>query len=448
MFAVGAEDDGLAALQTCTRLDPRCTDAWILFGIRAARRGWIDVPIEMFQRACDLEPERVEAHLLLGQALLGADRIEDAASAFEQALTLQPGETQALAGLARICLRKGAPDAARELLVEAVFGPRPASQVATAWGVACRAVGEAAAAIGPLERALSATRDRWARVQILHELGECAMAAGDPQRAVDAHHAANRARGLSFDVDALHAETDERIGAFQGPPAEVAQWSGPRPLLIVGLPRSGTTLVERILCGHPRVRTAGELPTLSQLDGVRRKEPEHYTVQRAAEQYAKLLGLGDVVVDKCPDNAAHLGLVSQYGSGARAIWVVRDPVDTLWSCYRQPFSDGLPWATRLDWLVEVWRDRMRLLSHWRQAKPIPLRVVRYEALVTDPESEIRAMLDFAGLTFHPDCLTPHKTRGEVATASALQVRRPLHAGHVGRSKPAEPWLEELVALRR
>nr|WP_243851117.1 sulfotransferase [Rhizomicrobium electricum] len=239
--------------------------------------------------------------------------------------------------------------------------------------------------------------------------------------------------------------------AGAGHPSEV-------PIFVVGMPRSGTTLVEQILASHPDVHGAGELQYVRDLidgdfagpdypaglaelgrEGLRRFGG-YYAVRLAA-----LAPGAKRIVDKLPANFRHLGLLHLAMPRARLIHVVRDACDTCFSCYTQLFASGLNYAYDLGELGRYYRAAEALMSHWRTVLPgESLLQIRYERLIADFETEARRLVAFCGLDWNEACLRFYETRRAVRTKSEFQVRRPIYTSSIGRWRRYEHWLGPLL----
>ena len=218
-----------------------------------------------------------------------------------------------------------------------------------------------------------------------------------------------------------------------------------RPTFVVGMPRSGTTLVEQILASHSKVYRAGELNDMKfiagaaqEVSGVRQAYPncisgmpvEGYSI--LARQYlARVARVVDIdryerVVDKHPLNFQFVGLIFHLFSNARVIHTVRNPFDTCLSCFFQNFTKGKHYSFDMYKLAHFYNDYNRLMEHRDVMFPGKIKTIRYESLLEDPGRETRRMLDFCGLTFEDACLNFHETERVVKTASFLQVRQPIY----------------------
>jgi hypothetical protein len=223
-----------------------------------------------------------------------------------------------------------------------------------------------------------------------------------------------------------------------------------RPIFIVGMPRSGTSLVEQILASHPSVHGGGELETMTHVWEATLQAlsapPAHYpacldrlTVDQAdalGQMYLQaLLGLNPTaarITDKLPLNFLHLGLISLLLPGAKVIDCRRDPRDTCLSCYMTMFEVGNDFKYDLNHTAHFYCQYQRLMSHWQEALDLPILEVSYEEIVTEPEGQTRRMLAFLGLPWDEGCLRFHENPRPVTTSSMQQVRRPLYQSSIGR----------------
>jgi len=266
---------------------------------------------------------------------------------------------------------------------------------------------------------------------------------------------------LEFDPQALeahveriiHAFTSEVITRFEG-----EGHSSTRPLMIVGMPRSGTTLLEQVLCAHPDVETAGELRNLAQAaraftrrcenpwpECIEDASPED--LNGAAETYLGALGGKSKnalkVVDKMPQNFLHLGFAALLFPKAVFIHCVREPLDTCLSNFFQVFPPGIDFAYDLSDLGHYYRGYETLMAHWQSLLGARLVSVRYEELVSDPESVLRPLLERLGLEWSSACLSHEENIGRVDTLSLYQVRQPLNTSSKERWRHYEKHLEPL-----
>jgi hypothetical protein len=229
------------------------------------------------------------------------------------------------------------------------------------------------------------------------------------------------------------------------------------PVLVVGMPRSGTSLVEQIIASHPSARGAGELEFWSYAArkheaALAQKPPDAALARKLSAGYLRILQThaeGAVrVVDKSPFNLDYLGLIHCVFPRARFIYVERDPIDVCLSCYFQSFAPSVNFSFDLSDLAHYCREHVRLMAHWRDALPPgTLLEVPYEELVVDQEAWTRRILEFLELEWHPGCLRFHETNRPVGTASVWQVRQRIYKSSVGRWRNYEKFIGPLLSLR-
>ena len=224
------------------------------------------------------------------------------------------------------------------------------------------------------------------------------------------------------------------------------------PVFVVGMPRSGTTLVEQIAASHPAVFGAGERDDIGAIAGAhfpkRATELDAMSAGDLAQAHLERIrgpaGAALRMTDKTPVNFLYLGLIAVLFPGARVIHFRRAARDVCLSCYFQNFAAGLPWTTDLKDLGGYHRAYRRIMDHWRRVLPLAMLDVDYEDLVAAPDKGSRRIIDFLGLPWDDACLAFHNSRRTVRSAANWQVRRPVYATSVGRWKAYEPWLEPLL----
>jgi hypothetical protein len=288
---------------------------------------------------------------------------------------------------------------------------------------------------------------------------------GDTAEAFDHWRSGNALiRGrITYDEPATLAGLRDMASAFAGRPPSPPGVGDPSaaPLFIVGMPRSGTTLVEQILASHPAVFAAGETNALAaaiiQVGG-----PALIASPSALAQLSgpALTQIGDAYVrairaqapgaaritNKTPDNFRLIGLIRAALPQARIIHVRRDPIDTCLSCFTKRFTGHQPFTFDLAELGRYYRGYQALMAFWRKTTPPAVMLeVDYEALTDDLESQARLILAHCGLDWDPRCLAFQLTERHVLTASAIQVRQPLYRSAVGRWRAYEPHLGPLIA---
>ncbi len=304
-------------------------------------------------------------------------------------------------------------------------------------------------------------------IGIVHDArGEYDLAAERLERANRLQAKSKIEIGLGYDAP-QHTEFIERmIAAF--PAGFLAGREGygspdPRPVFVVGLPRSGTTLTEQIIASHPSAFGAGELDLahrvfyqLPELVGDLSIDPftalARLTPEIARQSGANYLSRLDAVapgasrvVDKMPDNFRLLGLIALLWPQARVIVCHRDLRDIAVSCWQTGFERN-PWTNDWSHIAQRFQDYRRMMSHWKQTRPLEWLDLSYESLVNDLENQARRLVDFVGLDWNPSCLDFHQTRRVVRTASLVQVRQPIHTRSVERFRRYEKAIEPLMTL--
>lgn len=307
-----------------------------------------------------------------------------------------------------------------------------------------------------------------AKVSLLFAKGKLLEAQDDDDAAFEAYAAANaiRREHIPYTAAGQLAYVDRIRKAFDAPPIPEAPAgsarASARPVFVVGMPRSGTTLIEQILAAHPDVAGAGELfhftqlvPHLPKRIGVGDQFPEgvsaldHATLEPLAAEYLDVLGNLNAsakrVVDKMPYNFLHVGLLRQMFPNARFVLTERTPEAIAWSIFTADFVGRHPYANALDSIGVAIRGQQILCDHWRAAFPEHTHTVRYETLVGDLEAETRSLLEFLDLPFDAACLAFHAQKSIVRTASAWQVRQPLYTSSRDRWRRFEQHLAPFQA---
>lgn len=455
----------LTALRHAVHLDPAHGEAWLRLGSVLAADGHPDHAAHAVLRAEAALPDHPLPCVRLGFLYFNGGRLDEARAAFGRALERAPGHAPAVAGLAMIDERAGDLEASIERVDRLAATPTPHPLIAAAMGTACRRRGQPERGLPAVNRALEGSLSPEDRSLLLHTRGDLLDALGRVDEAFAAYASANQERRLAFNAEAHLDAVQQLIAQFPRGGFDDLPTSGlvdPAPVLIVGMPRSGTSLVEHILASHPAVAAAGELEDwrklaiatsakgklpgiwYAHLDGL---TPE--LLQLIGDNYlARLHAVGGPsalrVTDKMPSNVLHLGLVALACPGARVIHCVRDPRDVGWSCFRQRFHDGLAYATDLTSIGLYHRSVDTLMEHWKGVLPLPVHTVTYEALVHDLPGHARALCEFVDLPFDEACLRPHEQDRHVPTASYAEVSEPVHTASIGRWRAYQRHLGPLL----
>ncbi len=293
---------------------------------------------------------------------------------------------------------------------------------------------------------------------LLKLLGKAHNDFGDYHAALDYFDQAKAAQPLQYDAKRYAGFVDAQCKAISRADYFGKGTDHDSPVLIVGMPRSGSTLLEQILTAHPQIASAGESPSLNvivQEVGVRThhggditraiKQIPPEAARRFALRYLDETRQGDerLTIDKSLHNFELLGVFATIFPKARILHMMRDPMDTCVSCYMQNLSAWHRYTQSLDTLGQSYVQYRRLMDHWAMALPNPMLTVCYEDLVTDTAAQARAVIEFLGLDWDPACLDFQNNANRSLTLSARQVREPLYTTSMQRWRRYEPHLEPL-----
>ncbi|MGH7077452.1 MAG: sulfotransferase [Acetobacteraceae bacterium] len=458
---LGRDDEAITALRQAVALAPADPDALERLGNLLLTYGRREEAIACLRRAAAALPDTLSGRLNAAKADAAEGRTEEAEAHLRATIRLYPKSGEAHRFLATILSERGSFEQAIPLLEQATAGsPTEAASAYYDLAMAKRAGpgdGRMLEQMGALLR-LDALPIRH-RVRLYFGLGKAADDMGRYEEAMRHFDAANRLarQGMSFDRARFVLGVERLIASFTAEAFVRDRASGSAsetPVLILGMPRSGTTLVEQIISSHTEVGAGGELDFWSrQAETVARYPGEDLALQtrRIASEYEALLQRiacgARRVTDKLPGNFLWLGLIHRAFPRARIIHCRRHPVDTCLSNYFTNFTVPMPFSNDKGNLVFYYRCYERLMAHWRAVLPAhSLMEVPYEELVTDPEPLTRRMVEFIGLSWDEACLTPEANRGTVKTASMWQVRQKTYRSSVERWRRYEPWLGELRQL--
>lgn len=439
-YRLGNTTEARDLLSRACELEPGLARYWLDLGTCHQQLGEEHKAADAFELAAEVDRENIEAFMRLATLYSDRGRFEDARHAYERAIDRMPAASGAHYGLAT--LKKFTPDDPQLAQMRGLLESNdlPSGDEA----VVCFALGRALDQIGDLEGAMqSYTRGN----RLKRELTD-------------------------FDIRTERANTEQIIRAFDDRVFEMFEGRGDPselPVFVVGMPRSGTTLIEQILDSHPQVFGAGELNDLWRIvsrvgewlpaggrlpEDVAAVDPAAWKelggrfvrrIQRYSPDSVR-------IVDKLPFNYTLAGIIRLMLPNARIVHCVRDPRDTCLSCYLTSFQNDRGFTCDLGDLGETYRLYWRLMDHWRTVLPGGFHEVRYERVVDDLESEARALVGHLGLDWSDECLRFFDNPRMVTTASMTQVRMPVYGSSVGRWRRygayLDPLLEKLGDLRQ
>lgn len=478
-----AQGDRLMAAQWLLQLvreAPEHPEVCLWQGLRHSEAGEWAAAVPWLQRVAQARSDDFNAHAMCGVALGRAGAAAEAQPYLQRALAVarEPGQWLKLSTecdeLGEYTLALQAVQGLLQLQPQSTPGLLQRARVAKALGDSAQAAADARAliragceparawftlvdlktvALTPDERSLLAqtaqdtalpTEDR---VMLDFALGKALEDAADHAGALAALQRANTAvrRRTPWDSAGFERHVQALREAFAGPlpaaPAQAAAEQGREVIFLVGLPRSGSTLVEQVLAAHPLVEGASELPYLNavlQAESTRRgRAYPAWAPSASTEDWARLgqdylrastawRRHRPIATDKLPDNWQFIGAIRRMLPGARIIDCRRDALQTCWSCFKQLFGPGMAaFSYDFDSLAQYWAACEAEGNRWAAAAPQRVRIQHYEALVQAPETQIRELLAFCGLPFDAACLNFQAAERAIRTPSALQVRQPM-----------------------
>ncbi len=425
---LGRFDESAASLRRAIELVPDYADALFNLGLTEIDLNQNNAALDHFQAALRINPRHAHALIALGNAAANCGQFADAESFYNKALQCEPHNLAAWSAIPEIRTMSTADQdwmRASEEIAAQNLAPRERSRLHFALGKYFNDIKEFDSAFGHYQRA--------------NELSKLIEIAYDP--------AAETVR-----VDRICATFDRSRSVHIHPTASTSE----RPVFILGMPRSGTSLVEQIVASHPDVIGGGELNFWH--NALRRFMPAKPADELApalvsglVEAYNSVLDQISLdalrIVDKAPHNFMAIGLIHAVFPNARFLHLQRNPIDTCLSIYFQDFSNSFSFANDLHNLAHYYRQYLRVMAHWRAIIPASQFLdVSYDTLVADQEMGSRQIIEFLGLEWSPRCLEFQKTERAVKTASQWQVRQAMYKTSVDRWRKYERHLGPLLVL--
>ncbi len=401
----------------------------------------------------------------LGDLLVRTGRGDRAIEVFDAGLRALPDAEPLIAGKVSALIELGRLDDAWALLAPRFESGRPAPELAALRARLRQRRGEAGDGADELREYMQSVSGLPPMIRriLLARLGELLDRAQDYDAAFAAFTEAASLAPSGFNPDAHDAQTDAMIRAWSSDAmskAVRAPERDTRPVFIVGIPRSGTSLVERIIGAHPKASAGGETNILPEAwrsvvaplpKAGAAPDPARITLKAIASsastaraRFDRIDASAERIVDKNQLNALRLGLIPLLLPGARVVHCLRDPRDTCLSNYFQQFESGLAYASDLAHAGRFYVSYRRLMDHWQRTLDLPIHEIRLDKLVSDPETQVRSLLKFLDLDWDERCLRPQDSGVTTWTASRDQTSSPINASGIDRWKNYQSHLGPLL----
>jgi len=497
-IALGQLDDAITSLNSALKINPNLPDALVALGNIQIKQGDFIGARDYFEQVIKIAPETSDAYLglaaleqedghhkkatrelelalkynpksipalcAMANALSNLTRKDEARILYRKALKLDPNCFEAQASLAMLHNFNAEYDKAVKLIEPLLKKKIRHSTLGIAFAQSCKYSGRCDDAIEYINDVLEKPGLSKFEIKGLNfAAGKVLDGMNRYDEAFMHYKQGNDAISYLYDSVANTQYINDIIQVFNPAlfmSAPVATSRGKRPIFIVGMPRSGTSLTEQIMAAHSNVYAAGELDTLFNISCQMKqdlggeeaypfyvKKLDQANVNNMADVYLNKLNdfstQAEYVTDKMPHNFYLVGLIQLLFPEARVIHCVRDPMDTCLSIYFQDFSEVHTYAKDLFNIGTHYHQYQRLMEHWKQVLSIPILDVHYEDLVSNQEGTTKRILEFCNLDWDENCLQFHKVKRTIDTASVDQVRQPLYTKSVKRWKHYEKYLDDL-----
>lgn len=496
---LGRTEEAITCFERAIALMPGYAEAHNNLGNALQELGRTEAAVTRYRQAIALMPGYAEAHSNLGNALRTLDRFEEAIAHYKQASAINPDFAMAHNNLGIALDELGRPEQAIPAYERAITIKPDYAEACHNLGFALQELGRTDEAVARYEQGLahqpdyaavhlhlSMLRPRQNQITVIEQflknpslpendaalyqfaLGNICNSSDLYDEAFEHYKKANdlKRRAIKYDPERFTAHVDRLIETYSESYFKDKAGYGSDsvlPVFIIGLPRSGTTLIEQILSSHPRVYGTGELESIARIEktiAARLGAPDPYpecmslceagVAREFAEDYLKeLQGFSrdaTRITNKDPGNFHRVGLIKTHFPRARFIHCRRAAMDTCVSIYFNHFAKGNEYAFDMVELGKYFLDYDRLMTYWRELFPSDILEVRYEELVMNQEKISRRLIDHIGLDWDGRCLDFHKNTRAVRTASSAQVRRPIYKHSINRWKHYEKHLAPLASV--
>ena len=464
---VDRQDDAESLLQRAIEIAPDFLLALLDLGRLRKEQDRYEEALECFDRVIALEPSQPQAHFLRAATLARASFTRESIDAYRSCLAVRPGHVGALLGLGHVLKAMGDYDAAVASYLACMREAPDFGE--TYWSLAnLKTYRFDDATVAEMEtRAAASGANDQSVVNFHFALGKAYEDRGDYERAWDHYRRGNVSQRAQVKYDPVQTAVmnDRILGVFDAALIEKLRGAGdpdPSPIFILGLPRSGSTLLEQILATHTDVEGTSELPYVGRLaTSLNLNRPDGVNYPEATRELgpSNLSAMGrdylararmhrrsgaSRFIDKMPNNFPNAGLIALVLPNAKIIDARRHPLDACLSNYRQLFAKGQNFTYDLTEIGEYYLEYQRMMDHWHEVLPDRVLTVQYEDVVADFEPQVRRLLAFCGLPWQDACLRFYESERPVRTPSAEQVRQPIYDRSVGHWKNYAHHLGELL----
>lgn len=456
LFLLDKYEEAVTLFNEAMELKPDTPRLYIKLSAALDRANRPEEALEALEKAVELNPEMPEAYNLQGITYLTSNQTEKAHIALDKALEIKPDFAEAIATKSEVLQSEGKMEEAEKLIRSAIeINDQIPSLYMTLSKV--KKFKKDDEDLKVMEE-LKGNADKFGKAHIpplyyalfkaYEDIGEYDKAfehlkfGADAKRSSVVYNAENQ---TSFLETLKHTSNKDYFDAYEG-----KGYEDDTPIFIVGMPRSGTTLTEQIISSHPDVYGAGELYTLGNveqeigtlsLENAKEWGKSYVDSVRAINEDSKK---ARKITDKMPGNYIRLGQIVNALPNAKIIHCRRNPIDTCLSCYKQLFGRGHYWSYNLEEMVRHYEEYDDIMSHWREIIPDRFMEVHYEDTVNDFENQARKLIDFVGMEWDDACLSPHKQKRAVLTASKGQVIKPIYKTSVEAWRRYETQLQPLA----
>ena len=465
----GKLDEAIKHYKQAIHFAPDCAEAYNNIGNILKDLGSLEESIKCYQQAIRIKPDFIEFHNNLGNIFREQGKLEKAIEHYKHTLHLDPDNLDAIAGEADVLLAKGEPEKAYLHILPYINQEINSIKMALVYASISDNIDKQNEAIELLESICSKNLSNRIDRSIIHfKLGKLYDEINQYDKAFSHYQQANTINQTHFDAGRHYKYISNLISSFSPNNIERLPRStngSQFPIFIIGMPRSGTSLIEQVLASHSQIFGAGEIDYIGKIahdlpHALNTETPYPLCINSItqenldffSQQYLKHLTTfsSDVlrITDKMPHNFLHLGLIFLMFPDASIIHCIRNPLDTCLSIFFQNFSGKHSYACDLTNVGTYYKQYQKLMSHWREELHIPMLEVNYEDMVSEHEKISRKIIKYVGLEWDKACLHFHETKRLVNTASNQQVRKPIYTKSVKRWKNYERYICPLIDTLR